>query len=267
MQLDIYQIDAFTSLPFKGNPAGVCITQEPLESSLMLSIAKELAISETAFLTLDNMYLRWFTPLVEVELCGHATLATAHVLRELAFIHDEQQVKFNTLSGMLSVHVQGQMLNMNFPEPKLKRIHQYNQLLLNALGLQPSQILVWLQFDGNKDLIVIDNMETIIEMTPNFDLLKQGPGRGVIVTANSNYLSADFVSRYFAPWVGVNEDPVTGSAHCALASYWCQKLARTRLRGYQASSRGGFVDVERLARGRIRISGTAVTMFKGTLSF
>lgn len=265
MHLDIYKVDAFTALPFKGNPAGVCITQEPLKKSLMLSIAKEVGASETAFLTLKDMTLRWFTPRVEVDLCGHATLATAHILKNLGVLKEGGSVEFQTRSGTLSVRADEQELRLNFPEPKLDQQHECNLLLLHALGLSPSHLTQSFTYEG-RDLLVLDEPRLLLDLTPNFEQLKQLPGRGVVVTALGEHSSADFISRYFAPWVGVNEDPVTGSAHCALAAYWCRELGKTTLCGYQASSRGGFVSVSLKEHERVEISGHAVTMVEGAIS-
>ncbi|MCL1124740.1 PhzF family phenazine biosynthesis protein [Shewanella surugensis] len=287
MELEIYQVDSFSTEAFKGNPAGVCITDKGLDESLMLAIAAEMAVSETAFLALDALNLRWFTPQVEVSLCGHGTLAVAHILQETGVITVGDDIRFNTLSGPLTVMVKPDCIAMLFPAPILDFSLEMDPSLLSCLGIYPEQVLGFCGFD-NKCLIEIDNESVLLALEPNFDLLKQLLGRGIVVTAravttavtaksddvighhaaNKDY---DFCSRYFAPWVGVNEDPVTGSAHCALAVYWQDKLNKSKLRGYQASSRGGFVDMELLAKQklspvqRVCLMGQAVTSIKGKL--
>ncbi|MDC5855391.1 PhzF family phenazine biosynthesis protein [Vibrio europaeus] len=264
MELEIYQVDSFTSQPFTGNPAGVCITQEPLEESLMYSIAEEMAVSETAFLTLSNMQLRWFTPKVEVALCGHGTLAVAHILAQKGALSIGESVAFNTLSGQLTAKLNHNSIELDFPIATLTGSEEEdNSLLLEALGLSPKQIIATRQFD-EKMLIQVPDLHILEQLKPNFDALKQLKGRGVIVTALSNNTEIDFVSRYFAPWVGVNEDPVTGSAHCALAAYWQQALGKNSFNAYQASPRGGYIGIE-IEGQRVKLSGTACTTISGVL--
>lgn len=263
MDLTIYQVDSFTSEPFKGNPAGVCITPSALDTPLMLDIAQEMAVSETAFLALDTMRLRWFTPQTEVELCGHATLATAYVLKQQGQLSDGDEVVFHTLSGDLSARVQSNVIELIFPAPDLVKT-QLSQERFAALGIGSSEVLETFTF-GDKELIVVDNEATIVALSPDFSQLNQLPGRGVLVTAKATTQRCDFVSRYFAPWVGIDEDPVTGSAHCALAVYWLDKFAKEELLGYQASSRGGYIRVNRTNEGAIMLSGQAVIVVKGSL--
>jgi len=264
LKLDIYQVDSFTIVPFKGNPAGVCITENGIEERLMLSIAEEMAVSETAFLSLSNMKLRWFTPKVEVSLCGHGTLAVAHVLKENGLVAIGDTIVFDTLSGALLVTVQDQTIEMDFPSTTINLGIASHVELLDLLGINQDHVIFLGNFDS-KFFIEIDSEERLLGLNPNFDGLKELKGRSVVITAKSVSNEFDFISRYFAPWVGVNEDPVTGSAHCALAVYWEGKLNKNKLKGYQASARGGFVDVELLPNSRVKLIGTAVTTLKGNM--
>lgn len=264
VDLEIYQVDSFTTQAFKGNPAGVCISQEPLDESLMFSIAEEMAVSETAFLALNTMTLKWFTPEVEVKLCGHGTLATVHVMKEQGLLETGDKVVFNTLSGELSAAVCESSIELDFPSTILSLHSEPNLTLLEHLGLEPHQVVSFREFDS-KQLIEVSNEQVLLELSPNFDALKGIQGRGVVVTALASNTELDFVSRYFAPWVGVNEDPVTGSAHCALTQYWAEKLNKSSFSAYQASRRGGYMSTELLANGRIKLIGSATTVISGVL--
>ncbi|MEZ9600014.1 PhzF family phenazine biosynthesis protein [Vibrio sp. 10N.286.46.A8] len=264
MNLEIYQVDSFTTQAFKGNPAGVCISQEPLEESLMYSIAEEMAVSETAFLALNTMTLKWFTPEVEVKLCGHGTLATAHVMKERGLVNVGEVVTFDTLSGELSATVCDSTIELDFPSTVLDLGLDANKDLLEYLGLCEAQAVSYSEFD-TKQFIEVVSEQVLLDLSPNFDALKRIKGRGVVVTALSSNSELDFVSRYFAPWVGVNEDPVTGSAHCALTKYWSEKLNKAHFNAYQASRRGGYVSTELLPNGRIKLIGSATTVISGTL--
>ena len=264
MELSIYQVDSFTQEAFKGNPAGVCITEHGIDASLMMSIAAEMAVSETAFLSLNDMKLRWFTPKTEVKLCGHGTLAVAHILKENYLVTSDESVTFETLSGPLTVNFQPTCIEMNFPTPRLNFELEINLELLRLMGIKPEQVISYCRFD-EKDFIEVENEQIVLSLAPNFDGLKQVTGRGVVVTAIASDKPVDFVSRYFAPWVGINEDPVTGSAHCALAAYWGDKLGLHKLKAYQASERGGCVEIELLGNHRVKLIGTAVTVLKGVL--
>ena len=265
MNLDIYQVDAFTSAPFKGNPAGVCITEQPLSEDLMFAIAQEMAVSETAFLTLHDMNLRWFTPEIEVKLCGHGTLAMTHVLVERGDLRVGEQVTFDTLSGPLTAAVLEDGIELDFPQTQLQLDLEINEPLAAALGIKVQDIEAYGEFDS-KVFIRLPSERAVLDLAPNFDAMKQLQGRGVVVTALSNNENLDFISRYFAPWVGVNEDPVTGSAHCALGQFWSEKLGKNSLRAYQASKRGGDVSVEVLSNHRIKLKGSAKTVIKGVMS-
>lgn len=264
MELEIYQVDSFTAEPFKGNPAGVCITENELDESLMFSIAAEMAVSETAFLALTNMKLRWFTPKVEVNLCGHGTLAVAHILKEKGTAAIGDTLVFNTLSGPLSVVVHAHTIEIDFPETTINNGIASHVDLLELLGINLEHVIFLGNFDA-KFFIEIDTEERLLGLNPNFDGLKKLKGRSVVITSKSASSECDFVSRYFAPWVGVNEDPVTGSAHCALAVYWQGKLKKSNLKGYQASARGGFVGVECQPNNRVKLFGEAVTTMKGNM--
>ena len=258
----IFHVDAFTDKPFRGNPAAVCILTHHREDAWMQDVAKEMNLSETAFLEeKENGYnLRWFTPAVEVDLCGHATLASAHALWEGGYSDIKQQIHFYTRSGLLTVKRNDGWIEMDFPaQPETSASAPTD--LSKALG-------IGFKYVGKNrfDYIVeIDSEETLRRIDPDFALLNTVPMRGVIVTSPSISKKYDFVSRFFAPQVGVNEDPVTGSAHCCLAPYWAARLGRNEMVGYQASSRGGFVRV-RVDKDRVSLSGQAVTILRGNLS-
>lgn len=266
MDLEIYQVDSFTTQAFKGNPAGVCISKEPLDESLMFSIAEEMAVSETAFLALNTMTLKWFTPEVEVKLCGHGTLAMVHVMKEQGLVKTGDKVVFNTLSGELSATVCESSIELDFPSSQLSESSTLEPILLEHLGLEMSQVESFREFDA-KQLIEVTDEQVLLSLSPNIDALKSIKGRGVVVTSLSSKPEIDFVSRYFAPWVGINEDPVTGSAHCALTQYWAGKLNKNSFSAYQASRRGGYMSTELLANGRIKLIGSAITVISGVLKF
>jgi predicted PhzF superfamily epimerase YddE/YHI9 len=259
MKQTLYQVDAFTSEVFRGNPAAVCILEDWIDDEIMQKIANENNLSETAFAVRGEevFEIRWFTPAVEVDLCGHATLATAHVLFEhLGF--EGEQIRFRTLhSGQLSVVRKGDMLVMDFPADVLEEM-EIPDLIPRALRKNPLKGLF-----GKTDLLFIFASQSEIEnMNPDFELLKQLGGRGVIVSAMGT--ETDFVSRFFAPQTGINEDPVTGSAHTTLTPYWAKVLGRKRMTARQLSSRGGEIRCEH--RGdRVWISGRAVTYLVGEI--
>lgn len=261
MRPAIFHVDAFTDKPFAGNPAGVCILQEPRDELWMQKVAQEMNLSETAFLHKqeDGFNLRWFTPLVEVDLCGHATLASAHVLWEAGYLKKDQQAHFYTRSGLLTAKRKGDWIELNFPaEPEEQTIPPPD--LARALGVAPKYVGKN-RFDY---LVEVDSEKTLRKLKPNFTLLAEIPARGVIVTSAASAQEYDFVSRFFAPRVGVNEDPVTGSAHCCLGPFWKIRLNKSEFVAYQASARGGVVSV-RLSGKRVCLSGKAVTVSKGEL--
>ena len=263
MELAIYQVDAFSSGPFSGNPAAVCLTPDGLDPPLMQKIAAEMAVSETAFLALNSRQLRWFTPLAEVDLCGHATLATAHILRQTGQLDVGQSIEFTTLSGPLTATARHDTIELDFPLSPPDMRHVPDARMLNALGLHESEIVACGKF-GAKEMIVLEDALLIDRLKPDFQALAAIPGRGVAVTA-PGHNGYDFISRYFAPWVGVNEDPVTGSAHCALAAYWSERLGKPTLAAWQASARGGALQIALSETGRVLLSGQAHTVLCGRL--
>lgn len=261
MSQTIVQVDAFTNQPFAGNPAAVCVMDAPANESWMRSVATEMNLSETAFLhpRSDGWSLRWFTPAVEVDLCGHATLASAHVLWEDGFLPSEVPARFHTRSGLLTATRDGDWITLDFPAKPEQRAAP-PEGLERALG---TRILYAgrSKFDW---LVEVDSDETVRALNPDLTVLARVQARGVIVTARSSGGQFDFVSRFFAPQVGVPEDPVTGSAHCVLAPFWAARLGRDALTGFQASRRGGVVRV-RVAGDRVLLSGQAVTVMRGEL--
>jgi PhzF family phenazine biosynthesis protein len=262
MGIPIYQVDSFTERPFRGNPAGVCLLPEYRDEVWMQAVAAEMNLSETAFLLRrdDGYTLRWFTPAVEVELCGHATLASAHILWETGLLPPQDPARFHTLSGLLTAMREGDEIELNFPEspPQPADIPPG---LENALGVTPS-------FYGQNRfdcLVETASDQEVRDMKPDFARLREVPVRGVIVTASDASGTHDFVSRFFAPAVGIDEDPVTGSAHCCLGPYWSEKLHKNNMVAYQASKRGGIVKV-RLKDGRVHLAGKAVTVFRAEMA-
>lgn len=259
MKRIIYQVDAFASEVFKGNPAAVCILDHWLEESRMQQIANENNLSETAFaVPVGKCYeIRWFTPEVEVELCGHATLATAHVLfRHMDYPGD--WICFESIhSGRLMVKRKGDQLTLDFPVDILEEM-VVPELIVTALQTPPLKA-----FRGKTDfMFVYTSAREIENMEPDFGLLAQAGGRGIIVTAPGD--DVDFVSRFFAPQTGINEDPVTGSAHTSLTPYWSRILGKERLTARQLSARGGELICENKGE-RVEISGHAVTYMKGKI--
>lgn len=255
----MYQVDAFTSEVFRGNPAAVCLLDEWLPDEQMQAIAAENNLSETAFLVREEVGygLRWFTPLVEVALCGHATLASAFVLFE--FLHwPETSIRFATRwSGVLTVTRREDLLEMDFPARTPAPV-KTPQGLDRALGVEPQEVLA-----SQEDiLVVVQSEETVRDLTPDFAALSRVECRGVIVTAPGG--QCDFVSRFFAPRVGVPEDPVTGSSHCALAPYWSKRLGKQAFHALQVSKRGGEIFC-RDQGGRVGIAGRAVLYLEGAL--
>ncbi len=261
MGLPIFQVDAFTDKPFSGNPAGVCLLPEPLDADWMQNVAREMNLSETAFLLGqdDGYNLRWFTPAVEVDLCGHATLASAHILWETGRLALGEQARFHTRSGLLMADLRGDWIEMNFPA-KPEEPANAPTGLVEALGI-PMKYIGKSHYDY---LIEVESEEMVRNAKPDFSLLASVPARGVIVTSLASSNDYDFVSRFFAPQVGVNEDPVTGSAHCCLSPFWSERLGKDELVGYQASARGGVVHV-RLSGDRVYLGGQAVTVLRGEL--
>jgi PhzF family phenazine biosynthesis protein len=263
MSLRITQVDAFTNRPFAGNPAAVCILPKAADAAWMLNVALEMNLAETAFLVpqSDGYDLRWFTPAVEVDLCGHATLASAHVLWEEGRLKPNEQARFHTKSGLLTAERRGSWIELDFPATP-PAVAPAPQGLIEAIGAKP-QFVGRSRFDY---LVEVENEATVRELTPDLTALSRVQARGIIVTSRSDGKSDyDFVSRFFAPQSGVPEDPVTGSAHCALTPYWSAKLGKKELVAYQASARGGELRL-RLAGERVRLGGQAVTVLRGELT-
>ena len=261
MSQTIYQVDAFTDKPFAGNPAGVCILPQPAEEAWMQAIAREMNLSETAFLVRqeNGFDLRWFTPAAEVRLCGHATLASAHILWQTGALHSGEQARFHTLSGLLTASQRGEWIEMDFPLRQNKPVEPPAGLT-EALGVTP----IYMGRDVDDYLVEVESEAVVRDLKPDFTRLGNLPVRGVIVTARSADPQFDFVSRFFAPAVGINEDPVTGSAHCCLTPFWAERLGKTEMVAYQASARGGVVRVK-LVGERVLLSGQAVTVMRGEL--
>jgi PhzF family phenazine biosynthesis protein len=261
MAVPIYQVDAFTDMPFTGNPAGVCLLEKAAPEAWMQSVAREMNLSETAFVypVEDGFNLRWFTPEVEVDLCGHATLATAHTLFEARLLESHQAARFSTRSGWLTASLKDGWIEMDFPAIPITGEFS-NPELDEILGVH--SLAAWKsQFDC---LVEVRSEAEVTAARPDFARLKSVPVRGVIVTSRSTTPQFDFVSRFFAPAVGVPEDPVTGSAHSVLAPFWAEKLGKSEMLAYQASSRGGILRVISLGE-RVAISGKAVTILRGEL--
>ncbi len=262
MGLRIIQVDAFTDRPFAGNPAAVCILPTAAEPAWMQNVAREMNLAETAFLVPRNgeYDLRWFTPAVEVDLCGHATLASAHVLWEDGLLKTAAQARFHTKSGLLTADRRDSWIELDFPTT-IASPAQPPPGLIDALGVKP-RFVGRSRFDY---LVEVDSESTVRGLEPDLNALARVDARGVIVTSQADKKSEyDFVSRFFAPQAGVPEDPVTGSAHCALTPYWSAKLGKQELVAYQASARGGVVRV-RLNGERVRLGGQAVTVLRGEL--
>jgi predicted PhzF superfamily epimerase YddE/YHI9 len=259
--MKIYHVDAFTSKAFKGNPAAVCILEHPKVDSWMQSVAMEMNLSETAFLIRqgDGYNLRWFTPKVEVDLCGHATLASAHVLFESGGARQDAVVKFYTRSDLLTAALNDGWIELNFPSTPAAEVCAPEGLMV-ALGAEASYVGKT-QFDY---IVEVASEEIVKRLSPDFDALCRVPTRGVIVTSRSDSSEVDFVSRFFCPILGIREDPVTGSAHCCLGPHWAKKLNKNNFVAWQASERGGVIRV-RVDGIRVYLSGQAVTVQKGEL--
>jgi PhzF family phenazine biosynthesis protein len=268
METPILQIDAFTSEPFKGNPAAVCLLDGPRPDEWMQNVAAEMNLSETAFVAPRDdggFNLRWFTPTIEVPLCGHATLAGAHALWETGRLAQDQEARFNTLSGWLMAKKAGGKIVLDFPaiftDPS-----ELPAALGDALDLSLVKVIcnrVRDRQDSNF-LLELESEEQVRNLKPDFELLRRAINAGVIITARGSSSKYDFVSRYFACYAGIDEDPVTGAAHCMLTPYWSAKLAKDEMLAYQASARGGEVSI-RLNGDRVALAGHAVTILQGQL--
>jgi PhzF family phenazine biosynthesis protein len=257
----ITQVDAFTDRPYFGNPAAVCVTNEAAAEEWMQIVAREMNLSETAFLYPNEgeFNLRWFTPSVEVDLCGHATLASAHVLWAEGQLAPDQQARFRTKSGLLTADRRGDWIELDFPAVRVEPAAPPPGLI-ESLGVEP-------QYVGRNEfdyLVEVKSAEAVRKARPDHSRLRRIQARGVIITSRSDSAEFDFVSRFFAPGSGIDEDPVTGSSHCALGPYWENRLHRREFVAYQASARGGIVRV-RVEGDRVKLGGQAVTVMVGEL--
>lgn len=261
MVQEIFQVDAFTDRPFAGNPAAVCVMPQEGDEAWMLRVANEMNLSETAFLVEreDGYNLRWFTPAIEVDLCGHATLASAHILWETGLLAPDQEARFFTRSGLLTAARQDNWIQLDFPSEPEEEINAPEKLG-DALGISPGYVGKN-RFDY---LVEIESEASIRNLNPDFTLLGTIESRGFMVTSVADSAEFDFVSRFFAPAFGINEDPVTGSAHCCLGPFWQKKLGKNEFTAYQASARGGVIKVQ-VAGERVLLAGQAVTVMRGAL--
>lgn len=269
MEIPILMVDAFASEAFRGNSAAVCLLARTADADWMQKVAAEMNLSITAFVVAreagDGFDLRWFTPTREIPLCGHGTLAATHALYELGPRTLAQEVRFHTASGELECRRVQEKIEMDFPA---LHVHEapLNDLVAKALGgITPKCVRINRRKDGSDGnyLIELNSATEVRDLRPDFSLLRQFKDAGVIVTAAGDG-PYDFTSRFFACYAGIDEDPVTGSAHCMLATYWAQKLGKTELRAYQASARGGEVDLT-LNGDRVLLRGPAVTIMRGHL--
>jgi len=261
MGVPLFQVDAFTEAPFSGNPAAVCVLSQPADEAWMQHVAREMNLSETAFLwpSEEGFQLRWFTPVTEVELCGHATLASAHILWTEGYVRSDEPIRFATRSGVLAVIRHGEWIELDFPATPAEPVAA-PPALLEGFNVTP----VFVGRSRFDYLVEVESEDVVRRLAPNLAVLETIPTRGIIVTSRATTPPFDFVSRFFAPRVGVPEDPVTGSAHCCLGPFWSQRLGRTELLAYQASPRGGVIRV-RVAGERVHLGGRAVTVWRGEL--
>ncbi|MEM7590232.1 MAG: PhzF family phenazine biosynthesis protein [Cyanobacteria bacterium P01_A01_bin.83] len=286
MRQPVVQVDAFTKQKFRGNPAAVCVLSSPQDDQWLQSVAREMNLSETAFLmdiransedvtggSTDSVNhsgtshqqqqydLRWFTPATEVPLCGHATLASAHVLWTEGYADPSQDLQFKTKSGVLTARSQNDWIELNFPVSRSQDIPPITKLG-DALGVPIKTV----SYNSLGYLVEIATAQQVSQLQPNFTLLQQLPISNVIVTSKADASSEyDFVSRFFAPGLGINEDPVTGAAHCCLAPYWRDRLQKDQMIAYQASERGGVIKINYDGGDRVNLLGQAVTVMRGEL--
>lgn len=262
MNIPIYQVDAFTIKPFTGNPAAVCLLEEARDEKWMQAVASEMNTSETAFLVShkDGYNLRWFTPTTEIDLCGHATLASAHILYEFGFYEEDEKIEFYTLSGTLTASHSHGFIELDMPSISVKPIAT-PEGLSEAFGSKPLATFI-----SGEDFILtqFENEESINSLTPNIKLLKELPFDNFLVTAKANPGKYDFVSRFFAPRQGIDEDAVTGMAYCALGPWWSEILGKKEFLAFQSSARTGEVHV-RLGNQRVFVGGKAITVLRGDL--
>jgi PhzF family phenazine biosynthesis protein len=262
MNIQIFQVDAFTVKPFTGNPAAVCILEHAKDDAWMQAVAAEMNLSETAFLLPkgNGYHLRWFTPTTEVDLCGHATLASAHILYEFGFYEEDEPIEFFTRSGKLISRFDNGFIELDMPRRDPIKIAPPASLI-EALGKQPVSTAT---FEDKSILAEYESDEFIRDFLPDFKKLSTLDFNDVVITARSEDPKYDVISRFFAPRLGINEDPVTGSVHCLLGPFWAEKLGKEKFLAYQASPRGGEVRV-RLTKDRAFIGGKAITVLRGDL--
>jgi len=262
MGIKIFQVDAFADKPFTGNPAAVCVLEKQIEELWMQDIASEMNLSEAAFLyrVEDGFNLRWFTPTLEVDLCGHATLASAHVLWEMGYLKPSEEARFHTRSGLLNASKKGGLIELDFPSEPAEEAPVPSGLK-EGLGIHP----IYVGKNRFDYLVQVQSEDTVKNLEPNFNILKEIPVRGIIVTSICESGEYDFVSRFFAPASGIDEDPVTGSAHSCLGPFWQKRLGKSRLKAYQASRRGGIIHVS-LNGNRVLLGGNAITVFRGEIA-
>ncbi len=272
MEIPLLQIDAFASQAFKGNPAAVCLLESAKPADWMQNVGAEMNLAETAFVvprpSLGNEVgqydLRWFTPAIEIPLCGHATLASAHALWQTGRLAESQEAHFHTMSGELICRRIGKQIEMDFPA-LIAEPAKLPDAAVEAMGIKPVNVVCHRRKDGSDGnfLIELDSETAVRNVKPNFYALSKAANAGFIITARGDS-SYDFVSRYFACYAGIDEDPVTGSAHCMLTPYWAKALGKMEMMAYQASARGGEVRV-RLAGDRVFLAGEAITVLSGNL--
>lgn len=266
----LHQVDAFTNEPFRGNPAAVCLLDGPRDAAWMQAVAAEMNLAETAFVSPEKGVhrLRWFTPAVEVPLCGHATLASAHVLWNVGAVAARDEIRFETLSGRLTAALEGDWIRLDFPAlPPRNEPCAPPDGLLAALGVEAARVHEVPRpnaSDGPSWLVELASEAELLALRPDFRALAAIAGHAVIATARGTDAGRDYVSRFFAPKLGIDEDPVTGSAHCSLAPFWCARIGRDALTGVQLSARTGIVRV-RTRGARVEMSGQAVTVLRGEL--
>lgn len=262
MPIPVFQVDAFTDEPYHGNPAAVCVLSRPMDDAWLRDVAREMNLSETAFLLPDKgqWRLRWFTPAVEVDLCGHATLASAHVLWEMGKLRKNEPARFQTRSGLLTATRDGGWIELDLPADPATEDEAPAELV-EALGAPIVRVA-----QGKFDYLVeVENEALVRDLEPDIPLLGEVTTRGICVTAPASTPGYDFVSRFWAPSAGIDEDPVTGSAHCMLGPWWAARLGKETLTARQVSRRGGVLRVT-VAGDRVRIGGQAVTVLTGQLA-
>ena len=270
MTTPIFQVDSFTDEVFKGNPAGVCVLNRPAGEEWMQKAAQELNTVRTAFLHKQgtDFNLRWFAPGGESDLCGHATLAAAHILWEHGFLKPDEEARFHTRSGLLKARYKGDWIELDFPSLPPRPLEKDKNAWMDITSFLDEALQVTPLYIGKNlyaFLVEVDCEKTVRDIKPDFTKLASIPGGKVMVTARADTPEYDFTSRFFTRGVSDNEDQATGSAHCCLGPYWGAKLGKDELVGYQASARGGVVKV-RLAGDRVSLGGKAVTVFKGELT-